>query len=196
MPIQQPFYINGPSLASATAVFLDAALTICAPDGFYSDASVVREQVGCILLPENTCPTCCSDPCSGWTIISGAIAATISYIVCGSGVERNVTMDYPATLEVCAAIGTTPFWANGIGDITNTQSCGCCAEACAFWRVKPALGFSVDVAWTGSDNTICSNDFNNATFTSDELICVAQGTTPTVEGGTGSIEFYRCGCVR
>jgi hypothetical protein len=62
MPIQQPFYINGPSLASATAVFLDAALTLCAPDGFYSDASVVREQVGCVLLPQNTCPTCIVTP--------------------------------------------------------------------------------------------------------------------------------------
>jgi hypothetical protein len=64
MPIQQPFYINGPSLASATAVFLDAALTLCAPDGFYSDASVVREQVGCVLLPQNTCPTCIVTPTS------------------------------------------------------------------------------------------------------------------------------------
>jgi len=74
MPIQQPFYINGPSLASATAVFLDAALTLCAPDGFYSDASVVREQVGCVLLPQNTCPTCIVTPtsqCTGLDTNSG-----------------------------------------------------------------------------------------------------------------------------
>jgi hypothetical protein len=40
MPLTQPYYLNGPSLASATAVFLDAAMTTCAPDGFYSDGLI------------------------------------------------------------------------------------------------------------------------------------------------------------
>lgn len=58
MPIPQTFYLNAPSLGSATAVFYDAALTVCAADGYYSDGLITREQVGCVLLPEEDCPFC------------------------------------------------------------------------------------------------------------------------------------------
>lgn len=58
MPIQQTYYLNAPSLGSATAVFYDAALSICAADGFYGDGVITREQVGCVLLPQQSCPFC------------------------------------------------------------------------------------------------------------------------------------------
>lgn len=61
MPISLPYYLNGPSLGSSTAVFMDANLTICAPDGFYSDGVIVRQQSGCVLLPQQSCPSCASD---------------------------------------------------------------------------------------------------------------------------------------
>jgi hypothetical protein len=47
-------------------VFTNAALSVCAADGFYSDGVIVREQVGCVLLPQQTCPACAT-PC-GTTI--------------------------------------------------------------------------------------------------------------------------------
>jgi len=56
------YYINGPTLATATAVYTDEELIYCAPDGFYSDGSVVREQVNCELLPAESCDVC-SYPC-------------------------------------------------------------------------------------------------------------------------------------
>jgi len=56
------YYINAPSLASANAVFSDSAMTTCAPDGFYSDGVIVREQSVCTLLPQQTCPSC-AQPC-------------------------------------------------------------------------------------------------------------------------------------
>ena len=52
------YYLDAPSLGSATAIYLDAALTTCAPDGFYSDGSIVRELVGCVLRPQQLCPSC------------------------------------------------------------------------------------------------------------------------------------------
>jgi hypothetical protein len=58
MPIQQLFYINSTSLTTATAVFLDAPLTVCAPDGIYSDGSIKREMIGCVLQPEQPCVDC------------------------------------------------------------------------------------------------------------------------------------------
>ena len=64
MAISSTYYLNGPSLGSATAVFTNAALTVCAANGFYSDGVIVREQVSCVLVPQQTCPSC-SIVCGG-----------------------------------------------------------------------------------------------------------------------------------
>ena len=62
------FYLDGPSFEEATTVFTDAALTTCAPNGFYQIGNIVREQVDCTaglggrLLPKTACPTCGSPP--------------------------------------------------------------------------------------------------------------------------------------
>ena len=66
MAISSSYYLNAPSLGSATAVFLDTGLLTCAPDGFYSNGVIVREQVGCVLLPQQDCGAC-PTPC-GTTI--------------------------------------------------------------------------------------------------------------------------------
>jgi len=66
MATSSSYYLNAPSLGSATAVFTDEALSVCAADGFYSDGVIVREQVDCVLLPQQTCPSCAT-PC-GTTI--------------------------------------------------------------------------------------------------------------------------------
>lgn len=62
MPTQQTFFLNAPTLSSATTVFLDSGMTTCAPDGYYSDGAVARQQVSCVLLPAEACPTC-GDTC-------------------------------------------------------------------------------------------------------------------------------------
>ena len=56
------FYINGNTLLEATSVFTDPALTILAPDAYYSDGSVVRQQVGGVLLSPEPC-SACSENC-------------------------------------------------------------------------------------------------------------------------------------
>jgi hypothetical protein len=56
-----PYYINAPTLSAATAVYDDADMTICAADGYYRDGSIVRQQVGCSLLPAQECPGCLSE---------------------------------------------------------------------------------------------------------------------------------------
>ncbi len=70
MATSSSYYLNAPSLGSATAVFTDEALTTCAPDGFYSNGSIVREQVECTLLPQQTCPSCAT-PCGTSISASG-----------------------------------------------------------------------------------------------------------------------------
>lgn len=56
------FYLNSPSLESATAVFTNAAMTILAADGFYQQDNIVRELVGGVLQPQATCESCAT-PC-------------------------------------------------------------------------------------------------------------------------------------
>lgn len=69
MATSATYYLDYASLSGATSVYLNQAQTICAPDGFYSDGVIVREQVGCVLLPQQSCPSCAT-PCGG-TINSG-----------------------------------------------------------------------------------------------------------------------------
>jgi hypothetical protein len=58
MAINAPYYLNAANLTSATSVYLDSALNNLAPDGFYRDGTVVREQSSGILLAVDTCPSC------------------------------------------------------------------------------------------------------------------------------------------
>jgi hypothetical protein len=70
MPVlssQQIYFGNGTSLLDADALFLDSGLTQCAPDGWYSDGTIVRFQTNCLLLPYENCN--CGLPCSNTTLI-------------------------------------------------------------------------------------------------------------------------------
>ena len=70
MATSASYYLNAPSLGSATAVFSNESLTTLAADGFYSNGVIVREQVGGVLLPQQNCPTCAT-PCGETINASG-----------------------------------------------------------------------------------------------------------------------------
>lgn len=77
MAINSPFFLDAVDLATATAVYLDLALTNIAPDGFYGDGTITREQSSGILLTAEACDTCAT-PCG--TSISGS-GTTGIYII-------------------------------------------------------------------------------------------------------------------
>ena len=58
MAVTVNYYLNGPSLSTATGIFTDVDLTICAPDGWYSDGIISKQLVGCKLLTQQTCSGC------------------------------------------------------------------------------------------------------------------------------------------
>jgi hypothetical protein len=58
MAINSIFYLDGATLSTANSVYLDSALTIIAPDGFYGDGTISREQSGGVLLTATTCSAC------------------------------------------------------------------------------------------------------------------------------------------
>ena len=57
MAINSTYYLDAADLTLATSVYLDAALTLLAPDGFYGDGTISREQSLGILLTANACPS-------------------------------------------------------------------------------------------------------------------------------------------
>lgn len=54
----QPYFLDGTTLSDSTAIFLNSGLSIPAPDGYYADGVIIRQQVGGLLLPEFQCPAC------------------------------------------------------------------------------------------------------------------------------------------
>jgi hypothetical protein len=70
MAINAPFFLNAADLATATAVYLDSSLSNIAPDGFYGDGTITREQSSGILLTSEPCVSPCPTPCG--TAISGS----------------------------------------------------------------------------------------------------------------------------
>ena len=58
MAVSGTYYLNGPDLASSTAIFADDEMNVCAPNGLYSNGIIVRELLNCVLLPSQPCPQC------------------------------------------------------------------------------------------------------------------------------------------
>ena len=54
------YYYSSASFSTATALFTDADLTTFAPDGWYSDQSIYRQQAAGVLFAQTSCPNCLS----------------------------------------------------------------------------------------------------------------------------------------
>ena len=82
---QQSFYFLGLSFATASQIYLNANLTVVAPDGFwYSDGVVVRYMLAGSLTPPVACPYC--GPSCDYDFLAG-----------GNEGQFNITFDATAT---------------------------------------------------------------------------------------------------
>ena len=52
------YYSDSPLLSLSTAIYQDAALTILAPDAYYSDQVISRRQLSGVLGAPVTCVSC------------------------------------------------------------------------------------------------------------------------------------------
>jgi hypothetical protein len=86
------FYLDAPSLSSASVVYSDPALTTVAANGFYSDGTIVREQASGALLPQTTCPSCATTQ-----------AFTIYFDVTTT---PPIPLGWSGSSEACAGTGT------------------------------------------------------------------------------------------
>ena len=83
MSSRNPFYFNGNSIITSTAIYTNSSLTTPAPDGFYSDGSNSVKQEGGVIVESYVCTDCI---CSTQTVDSTAPSAVYnSSIVTGEG---------------------------------------------------------------------------------------------------------------
>lgn len=87
MAIQGTYYLDSPSFASASAIYSDAGLTTLAPNGYYSDGVIVRQQVSGVLQPQSSCPSCANE------FLVGFGSAVLD--ACGFAESGTVTGDDP-----------------------------------------------------------------------------------------------------
>lgn len=107
MATSSTYYLNAPSLGSATAVFMNADLTVCAPNGFYSDGFISRELVDCVLLPQQICPSC-TIPCNESITADGLQGIYYLNVALGSDIGAVVIRFNPSNIP------------NGINAVYNT----------------------------------------------------------------------------
>ena len=87
-------FIDGETLAQATAVYTDSSLTTLAADAYYSDLSITREQLNGKLGAAVTCPTCSGSPAAGSTstvtqnVVDNIVGTLgVDYTLSGSGYD-------------------------------------------------------------------------------------------------------------
>jgi len=81
------YYFDGQSFANASAIYTDAALTTLAPDGYYSQGGIVRQQLNGVLLNANDCTEC--------------------YVACGSGISASISQNgvFNADIDMANSVG-------------------------------------------------------------------------------------------
>lgn len=191
MPIPQTYYLNGNDLQSSTAVFLDAALTICAPDGYYSDGTITRKQISCVLSTGSTCQSCCKDTCSLWNFKSISGAFTVSYTECSTGDIVEVTYPDPTDEDICVVYGTTPTLVSGDADLTLKKECGCCLTTCSSWLLQSDISSAASFFYKDCDgNPVTISIIENDSTT----VCSIDGYQPELIAGIGTVSLFSCEC--
>ena len=170
------YYLDAPSLGTATVVYSNAALTVVAADGFYADGSIVREQVSGVLLPSVTCPTC-AIPCGGTISVSGNQGIYYLNTDLGTSLGAVVIRFNPSSIPdgILAVYDSTIY--NGVSSPVHG------------W-LQGTVGLPTYIGDSGSDCGIVANspftlnefEYNGATF-------APLGTTTSVSVLSGQMEL-------
>jgi len=180
MATSSTYYLNAPSLGSATSVFTNADLTVLAADGFYSDGVIVREQISGLLVAQQTCPACAT-PCGGSISASGQQGIYYLNIDLGTDIGAVVVTFNPASVP------------DGISALFNSVVYNGVSSPSYGW-LQGAAGLPTYVGATGNDCGIVANSpytldefqYNGSTFTD-------LGTTTSVSVVSGQMQLTATG---
>ena len=186
MATSSTYYLNAPSLGSATSVFTNADLTVLAADGFYSDGVIVREQISGLLVAQQTCPACAT-PCGGSISASGQQGIYYLNIDLGTDIGAVVVTFNPASVP------------DGISALFNSVVYNGVSSPSYGW-LQGTAGLPTYVGATGSDCGIVANSpytldefqYNGSTFTDLETttsVSVVSGQMQLTAGGPGNCKM-------
>lgn len=176
MATSSTYYLNGPNLGTATAVFSNSGLTVCAPNGFYSDGIIVREQVACKLLPRQVCPSCAT-PCGGTINASGQQGVYYLNIDLGSGTGAVIVRFNPQSVP------------DGISALYNSVVYNGLSSPNFGW-LQGTAGVPTYIGSTGADcGIVASSPYTLNEFEYDGTAFVPLGTTTNVSVASGQMEL-------
>ena len=141
------FYYDGLNFATCTSVYDDAALTIVASDGWYSQGGIFRQMLNGILLAATPCPSC-TVPCGSPINASGGFgvyratfdfgnskgAAVINFNVGNNDNpipdKMTWTFNGQAASEYSSVLGGYLSGYIGAADVdsSNGFECSCCSD--------------------------------------------------------------------
>jgi hypothetical protein len=186
MATSSTYYLNAPSLGSATSVFTNADLTVLAADGFYSDGVIVREQISGLLVAQQTCPACAT-PCGGSISASGQQGIYYLNIDLGTDIGAVVVTFNPISVP------------DGISALFNSVVYNGVSSPSYGW-LQGTAGLPTYVGATGNDCGIVANSpytldefqYNGSTFTdlgTTTSVSVVSGQMQLTAGGPGSCKM-------
>jgi len=186
MATSSTYYLNAPSLGSATSVFTNADLTVLAADGFYSDGVIVREQISGLLVAQQTCPAC-AIPCGGTISASGNQGIYYLNTDLGNDVGAVVVTFNPASIP------------DGISALFNSVVYNGVSSPSYGW-LQGTAGMPTYVGATGNDCGIVANSpytldefqYNGSTFTdlgTTTSVSVVSGQMQLTAGGSGNCKM-------
>lgn len=175
------FYIDGATLATATSVYVDAALTIFAADNFYSDGTIVREQVGGRLVSFIMCPAC-TVPCgSGITTTSGEGIYSVNVGI-GTSVGCFIIYFDPGNIpDGVRAIYDGDYFNNLTSPTYGYLSSGVASNFSYVGRTSDDCGIAAALTGGGYSG-LNEYNFNGTTFD-------LTGTTGSVTGDSGDVNL-------
>ena len=144
MATQGTFYLDAPSLSSASVIYDDANLTTVAADGFYSDGTIVREQALGVLLPQVACPSCNNEFLVGF---GGSAEDACNFLASGTVTGDDPTFCNCTTLtgSIFAAASTGTWYVSFGGyslevSVTNTNPVATVTGVCVTCTPSYAIG--------------------------------------------------------
>lgn len=180
MATSSTYYLDAPSLSSATVVYSNAALTTVAANGFYSDGAIVREQVSGVLLPQQTCPSC-SVPCGGTISASGGQG--IYYLDTNLGTNTGAVV-----------IEFDPFGVpDGISAVYNSVVYNGVSSPLFGW-LQGSPGLATYIGSTGQDcGIVAGSPYTLNEYEYDGSNFVSLGTTTSVSVSPGQMDLTASG---
>lgn len=170
------FYLDAPSLSTATVIYSNAALTTVAANGYYSDGVISRQQLSGVLLPPVTCPAC-AIPCGGTITESGSDGVYYLNTNLGSDIGAVVIEFNPFSVPdgIIAVYDSTIY--NGV---SSPQ----------YGWLQGTAGLPTYLGTIASDcGMVANSPFTLDEFEYDGSAFVALGTTTSVSILAGQLEL-------